>query len=65
MYDPRTLVRVRSVTTGLVEVEDHPVLGVLKVVTPSGDRVNLALTADQVDGLTSMLADLSCELMLR
>lgn len=66
MYDPRTLVRVKGLATGVVEMEDgNPVLGVIKVTTPSGDAVNLALVPEQVDGLTSMLASLACDLMLR
>lgn len=65
MYDPRTLVRVRNLATGVVEVDENPVMGVIAVTTPSGDRVNLALTAEQVDAASSMLASLAVELMLR
>jgi hypothetical protein len=65
MRDERTLVRVKSLSIGVVEDDGNPVMGVVKVVTPAGDRVNLALTPEQVDSASTLIASLACEMMLR
>lgn len=65
MHDQRTLVRVQSLSIGMVEDDGNPVMGVVKVVTPSGDVLNLAFTPEQVDAAFSLIGCLACELMLR
>lgn len=67
MFDERTLVIVNRLSFGVVETGDDqtPILGVMRIQTPSGDRVNLALTPQQVDDASTGFANLAVELMLR
>ena len=64
MPEPRNVV-VENLTfsAATTDRDDRPVAGVIGVTSPSGDRVNLCLSPEQVDLAVTALIELACDLV--